>query len=446
MKNALLALAFLTASALADPTWKAGAAKAVITPKEPMWMAGYAGRNKPAEGTAQDLFAKALALDDAAGARVVIVTLDIIGVPRPLRDRLAARLKEKRQLPPEALMVNASHTHCGPEFRVQGKPGDPLEVGRQAQAEAYGAALEETLFRIASEALAGLAPVTLTYHRARCGVSMNRRLPIDGGIRNSPYPDGPVDQEVPVLRAVDAKGEVRAILFGYACHNTTLPFYQWCGDYAGYAQEYLEAGHPGAVALYVQGCGGDQNPYPRGKLEMAQHHGRALAMAVEAALSIVKPAPVEGALKVAQADVPLHFAPQPDRAGFEERLKSTDKLLAAHARRMIERIDQEGTLPREYPYPVQVIRLGPALTLIALGGETVVDYSLRLKRELAGAVWVAGYSNDVMGYIPSKRVLAEGGYEGGDATKWARLPFPWAESVEETIVGKVRELVQATGF
>jgi len=330
-------------------------------------------------------------------------------------------------------------------LRVAGKPGIFVEIGRQEQAEAYGAALEEQLFHLASVALDHLEPAALTYQHARCGFAMNRRLPVEGAFHNSPNPEGPVDQEVPVLRVANAGGETRAILFGYACHNTTLPFYQWCGDYAGYAQEYLEAAHPGAVALFVQGCADDQNPYPRGKLELAQYHGRALATAVEAALSISKPTPLEGPLAVALADVAIDFAPQPTREGFEQRLQSPDKLLAAHAKRMLARIDKEGALPASYPYPVQVIRLGPALTFIGLAGETVVDYSLRLKRELAGpAVWVTGYCNDVMAYIPSKRVLEEGGYEGGDSMKFGQLPFPWAPSVEERIVAKVHELFSQT--
>ena len=94
---------------------------------------------------------------------------------------------------------------------------------------------------------------------------------------------------------------------------------------------------------------------------------------------------------------------------------------------------------------MQVVRFGDALTMVALGGEVVVDYALRLKQELAGpAVWVAGYSNDVMGYIPSVRILKEGGYEGGGAMRFSTThPGPWAESVEERIISKVREL--ATG-
>src|SRR5262245_60622559 len=98
-------------------TWSAGVATVAVTPDGPIWMAGYAARNKPSEGTAQDLFAKALALDDGAGGRLVVVTMDLIGIPRSVRDAVAKQAQEKYRLPPAALLLNASHTHCGPVVR-----------------------------------------------------------------------------------------------------------------------------------------------------------------------------------------------------------------------------------------------------------------------------------------------------------------------------------------
>jgi hypothetical protein len=225
----------------AESSWKAGAAAGVITPKEPMWMAGYAARNKPAEGTAQELYAKALALEDANGKRFVFVTLDLIGVPRTLRTALEKRLGVALGLPPDSLLLNASHTHCGPEFRVRNRPGDS-ESGRAEQAEAYGVFLESTIFKLVNDAVGELAPARISYHHARCGFAMNRRLPVEKTFRNSPNPEGPVDHDVPVLRVTDPEGKLRAVLFGYACHNTTLPFYQWCGDYAGFAARVSRGG------------------------------------------------------------------------------------------------------------------------------------------------------------------------------------------------------------
>lgn len=439
-----LVLCFLSLAAIgaAETPWRTGVASVVITPEQDMGMAGYASRTKPSEGKAQDLFAKAIMIEDAAGARLVIVTLDLIGVPRDLRLPLESRVKEAHGLPRESLLLNASHTHCGPEFRP-GRAGEKDGSAGLSAGEAYGRKLEEQLVKLIAEALADAAPARLTYSRARAGFAMNRRLPTEAGYKNSPYPDGPVDHDVPVLAVHGADGKLRAVLFGYACHATTLGFQQWCGDYPGYAQENLQADHPGATALFLNGCSGDQNPYPRRTLDLAKCHGRTLATAVSAALSVEKPREVSGPLRAALAEIDLAYSPPPSREEWEQRLTSKDQYAARHARRMLDRIEREGKLPASYPYPVQVVRFGDAISLVALGGEVVVDYSLRLKRELAGnaAVWVAGYSNDVMGYIPSRRVREEGGYEGGEAMRHsATHPGPWAPELEEKIVGKVREL------
>src|SRR5690606_23666179 len=117
--------------------------------------------------------------------------------------------------------------------------------------------------------------------------------PMKNGFSNHPNPDGPVDHDVPVLQVAGPDKKLKALLFGYACHSTTLSFYQYCGDYSGFAQRNLEEAHPGATALFVQGCGADQNPYPRGELELCRQHGRALSNGVEAALQTIA-RPVHG--------------------------------------------------------------------------------------------------------------------------------------------------------
>ncbi len=381
-----------------NPQWKAGAASVKITPGRPLHMAGYAARKEPAEGTEQDLFAKAIAIEDADGNRVVFITLDLIGVIEELRTAVAAQVEEKCQLPPQALLMNASHTHCGPAY------------GRD-DAKDYIESLQKTLVELVGQSLERLQPATLSYSFARASVAMNRRTPTATGYRNHPNPNGPVDHTVPVLSIRNPDdGALRAVVFGYACHNTTMGFRKWLGDYAGYAQEYFEKDHPGVTALFMMGCGGDQNPYPRSELKYAQRHGRTLATAVQAALEV------------------------------NQRTLRHQRVLKGPLRWALETVDLEFTTPDrpDFPYPVQVIRFGDDLTLIALGTEVVVDYSLRLKRELSKpdgpAIWVAGYSNVYSGYIPSRRVLLEGGYEARSR--------PWKPSLEERIVGKVHELVE----
>jgi len=377
------------------PAWKAGAASVVITPERPLQMAGYGGRKEPAEGTEQDLFAKALAIEDRDGARVVIVTMDLIGVIERLRTAVAEKVQEKYELAPQALVMNASHTHCGPAY------------GREEAAD-YLSALTQKLVDLVGQSLERLEPASLSYGHARCGFAMNRRTPTENGYRNHPNPNGPVDHTVPVLRVDSPEGELRAVLFGYTCHNTTMGFLRWLGDYAGYAQEYFQQDHPGVTALFMMGCSADQNPYPRSKLDYAQKHGRSLATAVERAL--------EGG----------------QRTRFHQRA------IEGPLRSVLETVElesaKEGRPNRDYP--VQVVRFGDDLSIIALGEEVVVDYALRLKRELAEpdgpAIWVAGYSNSYDDYIASKRVLEEGGYEAKCC--------PWKPTLEERIVGKVHEL------
>lgn len=196
--------------------------------------------------------------------------------------------------------------------------------------------------------------------------------------------------------------------------------------------------------MFIAGCGGDQNPYPRRgarSLEYCMEHGRALANAVEIALT-VKASPVRGPIRAALEPVTLEFAEPATREQLEKQANSGNQYDRRHAEQLLKELEQTGTICTTYPYLVHVVQFGSDLTVVALSGEVVVDYSLRLKAELTGPpVWVAGYCNDVLGYIPSLRVLQEGGYEGGDAMRNTTLPGPFATSVEKRIVDKVHELV-----
>ncbi len=392
--------------------WKVGVAVAKVTPQKMLFMAGYASRNKPAEGKVQELFAKALALEDEQGNKLVFVTLDLIGVPQLMRRAVAERAEKEFKLPQANLVMNASHTHSGPSLRTTPLTEKDKDNPKAKDAWDYTQKLQDDIVGIIGKALADVQPARLTWNKARCGFAMNRRrdytLPPDHPNANkAPNPNGPVDHEVPALRVEAPDGTLKATLFGYACHNTSLGFYNWCGDYAGFAQEYLQEHRPGFTALFLMGCGADQNPYPRRTdvvpgvtdLELSMQHGRSLSNAVEMALT-VNPRPVAGPIRAAYEEIILDYA-KPGR--------------------------------ESHPYPVQVIKIGKDLTFITLGSEVVVDYSLRFKREFAGdaGVWVAGYSNDYTGYVPSLRVLKEGGYEAAAG---------WAEDVEDRIATKVHEL------
>lgn len=436
---------FFWCAPAAAADFQAGVARVKITPPTPFWMSGYAARTHPSEGVELDLWAKALALRDGRGGQVVLVTTDLIGLPRSISDEVASRAEAGLGVPRAQLVLSASHTHCGPAVRKNLAVLYDFDEESRRRVDAYGAELVDRLVEVVGTALKDLAPARLEVGHGSAGFAMNRREPTADGFVIGVNPKGPVDHDVPVLKVTAKDGTLRAVLFGYACHNTTLggDFYRIGGDYAGYAQAEIERTHPAATALFMMLCGGDQNPDPRGTLDHARQHGQALAAEVErvlgSSLAGVHP-PIRTALEVASLD----FAPHTRRT-FEADVANANVFRQRRARLMLAAYD-EGRPVRQTPYPVQAVRFGRGLTLLALGGEPVVDYVLRAKRELRGEdLIVAGYCNDVMGYIPSRRVLLEGGYEAVDNTIYYGLPGPFADTVEETVFAAVRRAARGVG-
>src|SRR5262249_38432177 len=416
-----VALALLPSVRADDSTpkaWKAGAARVVITPDMPTWMSGYSSRDKPAQGQVHDLSANALVLEDPTGRRCVLVTMDLVGIPRDLSVAVCEAIMKKHALPRESIMLAASHTHSGPVVGNNLRSMYFLDTEQERRVEEYTQALQGKLVAVVGEALGKLAPARLEWGNGRATFAVNRRNnkePDVPKLREQGQLKGPVDPDVPVLAVRDLDGHLRAVAFAYACHATVLPFYEWCGDYPGFAQAALEKAHPDTVALFWAGCGGDQNPLPRRSVALAQQYGEKLAGAVEDVLQAPMK-PVGGRLAAAYSEIALPCADLPSREKLVKDSTAPERFVARRAKLLLEEIAKNGKLAGTYPYPVQAWQLGTELTLLALGGEVVVDYSLRLKKELGPEnTWVAGYANDVMAYIPSVRVLKEGGYEGGGA-------------------------------
>ncbi|HEX4590382.1 MAG TPA: neutral/alkaline non-lysosomal ceramidase N-terminal domain-containing protein [Gemmataceae bacterium] len=415
-----------------DLPWKAGVATTIITPSEPMWLAGWAVRTEPAHGTLTDLFAKALAIEDEYGSRFVLLTVDLIGVSADISAAVAGEARRRWQLPRERLMICASHTHGGPEVRPDKVPFFHIPPEFSCKIEPYVEWLTERLVEVVGAALADLRPARLAVWRTAASFARNRRGAAE------------VDHDVPVLEVTRADGGRRAIMFGYACHNTTLPpdDYRYCGDYAGFAQAVFETGN--RTALFVAGAGADQDPSPRGRTVLARRHGGKLAMAVLMSTCELGHE-VTGPLRVAYGGVPLEFQPLPSRAELQTALTSDDLPARTKAEHLLSRLDRGESLPVSYPCPLQVARFGDGLTLIAIGGEPVVGYALELKRRYGGdgrVVWVAGYANDMFGYVPTAAVLRAGGYEGTRSLLWSALPAPFAESTERRVLDGIDRLIQ----
>ncbi len=441
----LAAVCFMQAQGqLVADSWKAGVAKVDITPEKFMWMSGYASRNKPAQAKLHSLWAKALVLEDAKKNRALLVTLDLVGISRELASNVCKSAGEKFGFRRDAIALSTSHTHTGPVVGRNLNVMYFLDEKNQKLVDEYATTLEKKIVRVMGEAIRDLKPAKLQWGNGLSTFAVNRRENRGdiNKLRREGKLKGPFDHQAPVLAVTDEKGKYRAIVFGYACHATVLSYYKWTGDYPGFAQIAVEKKHPEAIAMFWAGCGGDQNPLPRRTEALAKKYGDMLAKSVEAVLQ-GKMKPIKGQLRTLYREINLPFAALPTREKLLKDSESKNRYVKARAKYLLKKLATEEKLPKSYPYPIQTWRLGEELSWVILGGEVVVDYALRIKKEVGPKnTWVMAYANDVMAYIPSLRVLREGGYEGGGAMIYYGQPTVWAPKVEELIVDEVHRQIK----
>ncbi len=424
------------ATAADNPSvYAVGVAKIDITPTYPVRLSGFGFRREESEGVTQRIWAKALAIDD--GEPAVLLTIDTCGISAEhLRD-LAERLAKKVKLKPERLAVTVTHTHTAPMLKgvLATLFGVPIPKEHQERIDRYTTELLDNLEKVSLAALADRKPARLSWGIGRVGFAANRRT--NGG---------PVDHDLPVLAVHDLDGKVRAVYASYACHCVTLSHNKIGGDWAGFAQERIEDDYPGAIALVSIGCGADSNPHPRGNgddVGLAGNQGKEIAAEVKRVLDTPLNA-VKGKVSAAVKRFDLPLAKLPTRDEWERRATKTDAI-GYHARVQLERLNRGASLRERVNYSVQSWAFGDSLAMMFLPGEVVVDYSLRMKKELDGLrLWVNAYSNDVPCYIPSERILKEGGYEGGGAMTYYDLPAPLAPGLEQKIVTAVIEQIGKT--
>ncbi len=429
-----------------EAAWKVGLASAKITPPQPVFMAGYAGRNKPYERVHDDLWAKAMVVEDNAGSRGVLITTDLIGFPAEIATPLRERIAEKTKTAAKSVIINSSHTHTGPTLSLDPTPREGRALADSERTAAYTKDLCDKIVAMAEEAAGKLKPAKLSFGTGVVHFVMNRReTTTDRGVILGVNPRGFADRSVPVLRIDSPEGKMIGIVCGAASHNTTLSTqdYEISGDYAGHAQRVLEEQNPAVTAMFVLGCAGDANPYPRGSYDIAFDHGRELAKEVTRVLG-TKLVPVRGPLKTASADVSLPLAPPKSREELEKLAAGKSGSMPWVAQQTLERLRRGEQLPMSFSCPIAVWQFGDDLTLVALSGEVVSDY-VRMIEDALGAtrLWIAAYSNDVYGYLPSARVLREGGYETRGLIYGGIGLF--APDAQEVLVGKVKELAKEVG-
>jgi hypothetical protein len=411
-----------------------GLASVDITPDYPVRLAGYGSRTTESRGVAQRIRAKALAIGADDRSAVVLLAVDNRGVMADITDEVARRLKQRIGIDRERFCVTSTHTHSAP-FLTSFSPiffGKSLAAEEQAHIDRYTRELTDHLVRVSLDAWANRSPARLAWSQGRVGFAGNRRTK-----------GGPVDHSLPTLRVTNPGGDLRAILVTYACHCTTLDPRDnlISGDWAGFAQADLEADHPGLTALVTIGCGADANPVPRYTPEAAPAHGRAVADEVERLLreGTWNALPGPPASRFRMIHLPLE--PPPSRDELLRTARSGGQL-GLNASYQLAKLDRGEALQESIPYRVQTWCFDDKLAMLFLAGEVVVDYAPRMRKELDGTrLWITGYANDRPCYIPSERVLREGGYEGGGDLPYAAIPSRLRPGLEDQIVRCVREMV-----
>jgi len=429
--------------AAAESGWKVGLASVNITPTQPLMLAGYATRNRPFDKVEDELFAKALVFQDSSGNRGVMITADLIGFTAAVAEPICERLREKAGLRREQIVLNASHIHTGPTLDLNEMRRGMFSAEDARNTVAYTRWLQDQVVGLVERALAELKPATLSWGVGLASFAMNRREFTPTTVKLGINPRGLVDRSVPVLRIDGTDGKPRAVLFGYACHNTTLgpTDYMVSGDYAGAAQRRVAGRFPGVQAMFMTGCAGDANPYPRGSLDIARQHGATLADEVCRVLE-TKLVPIRGSLTCvfARAHLPVR---QMDRNELDRMALVGNAREKATAVTMLAELDRGVAQPTSYPAPLAVWQFGQDLTWVGLSGEVVVEFVPLIEKAIGPLqLWISAYNNDVFGYIPSARVVAEGGYEARGIYTINGLFTSEAETV---LVNKVRDLAAQAG-
>ena len=428
----------------AEPAWKVGLAQIKVTPEQPVLMSGYAARTKVFEKVGTDLYVKALVLQDGDGHRGALVTSDLIGFTAAVSDPICERLLKSTGLKREEILINSSHTHTGPQISLKPAAKDDPREGENLRTIEYTRQLQDKVVEVVEQAAQRLEPAQLSWGAGVAHFVMNRREFTPNGVILGANPRGLADRSVPVLKIASPDGTPRAILFGAAVHNTTLvtDYYQICGDYAGFAQTLIQEKYPGVQAMFMLGCAGDADPYPRGNIELARQHGTALGDEVCRVLG-TKLRPINGPLSVAFAAVDLPLETGLSRDDLQKLAAEKRNAKSLGAAQMLAALDRGEKLPAHFSCPIGVWQFGRDLTLVALSEEVVVDYVTLLEKALGpNQLWIAAYCNDVSGYLPSTHVLAEGGYETRGLYTGAGFFTPESQNI---VVKAVRDLARKAG-
>lgn len=444
----------------------AGIASARITPPLGESMGGYISRDHGCTGVLEDLFLQSLYLEDENHHALVIVGADIVFFPKEVTDAVCRRLRQELPSRGLTILLNASHTHCGPHTVPQLLDSPSPECG------SYLNFLKETVISTTRKAFEARKPMWLKWRTAEARLSMNRRLIRNGTCHFAPDPKGAIDPQVTVWSLHGDAGQTPSMVwFSYSCHPNTHAGYLISPDWPGIARKIIvEKLGSHATAIFTQGtCGEIRPPWTPGQPgtpEQAKQMGGQLADVVLNSLATGQDihTPV---FRSASATIPLPFSSCPTEEDLnifegdsvdpewcrqhlptcvplvssQEEMTRNRRIRRLWTARMRER-RACGDLGKPLGLGTTLVELAPDFRILAMEGEICFDLARQIRRQTAQPnLQIMGYTNDGPGYIPSERILREGGYEGSDSQIYFGQPSAFAEGVERRLVEGVNQLV-----
>ena len=456
MRNVLFliiaAAAFASQARSDERSWLVGYAQADITPAPgQVQMSGF-GRERYASGALAPLLTQVVVLRGGEDNTGVLITADILDLDHVMVEAIRRAIRHKQEIPAENIMFVASHTHWGPavRFRMSFSIGAPNVW--------YMDLLEDKILASVDAALKNLSPAVVEYGWIDFrGIGCNRRLPVDGKITWGPYKEGSFDGHTPIVRIGRDTKPQQLLVVGHACHPTSSGLIQkWSPDYPGAMRDCLAAELHDTKAVFVQGCGGDakvvhEDP-ETGKLafsnssERAKAAGEKLARAVLKHLETGRMIPLDGQLACSLATGQISYGRRWSREEIERQAFPEPKKKGQHnwqtwtARQSLALPDHS----QSFRYDVQVWKLGNCLTVFGMEGEICSPWGpmLRAMARTEQAM-VVGYANGTSSYIPDKRIVREGGYEGLTSQHAYFLPAPFTENIESEIRQIVTRAINA---
>ncbi len=422
-----------TSGAAATVEFRLGAARESINAPPGIGLAGYY-HARGNEGVLDDLFAKAVVLDDGR-TRAAWVICDLISMPQWLVDQARAGIADKTGIPGSHVMIAATHTHTAPVLR-RDSARDIVDGGEESVARDYAASLPDSIVRAVQGALRKAQPVQLSLAReSEDQLAHNRRWWMrDGSVAWNPgklnpnlvRPAGPIDPEVGVLYAetIAPRPEPVLTFVNYAMHPDTTGGTRLSADYPGALARFLALYRGSEMeTVFANGTCGNLNHLdfrwaaPQTNPREANRLGIILAASVLKAYPKLKPLGSPFPLQVSRERVslplPSFTSDQLDEARLDARTAKDNtregfmKLVRAH--RILDVAAREG---RPYEVEVQVITLGREAAWVSWPGEIFVELGLSVKAASPfPATFNVELANGAIGYIPNRSAWPEGNYE-----------------------------------